>query len=471
VAERFLAKLRARMENLRVGDPLDKTTDIGAIVSPKQRAQIEAKVKKGAAEGAILFQPKAVCPDGCFYPPTLLGNVEPASFLAQEEIFGPVLVSMTFRTPSEAAALANNTRYGLAASIWSEDINVALDLAPKIKAGVVWINCTNQFDASAGFGGYRESGFGREGGREGLLEYLKEKKLKIQPVPPAPAPAPVMTEDGIDRTAKLFIGGRQVRPDGGTSRAILSPAGALLGHVGEGNRKDVRNAVEAAVKAESWAAATGHARAQILYYCAENLSARAGEFAARLRAMTGAAKSAAAKEVEASIRRLFTYAAWADKFDGAVHNPPLRGVVLAMNEPQGVIAIACPDAAPLLAFTSLWAPAAAMGNRVVIVPSQSHPLAATDFIQVLETSDMPAGAVNIVTGERDGLAQILAEHHGVDAIWYFGGNGKKIEQASADDLKRTWIGRAPDWFGTGGEGRPFLHRATQVKNIWIPYGA
>ena len=116
-----------------------------------------------------MWQPSwAVPKEGCFYPPTLFTNVAPSSTIAQVEIFGPVLVSMTFRTPEEAVALANNTPYGLAASIWSENINLALDVAPKVKAGVVWINCTNLFDAAAGFGGYRESGYGREGGREGM---------------------------------------------------------------------------------------------------------------------------------------------------------------------------------------------------------------------------------------------------------------------------------------------------------------
>ena len=474
VSERFIGKLKARMETLRVGDPLDKATDIGAIVSMSQRASIDALVKQGLAEGAVLFQPKAGCPEGCYYPPTLLTNVEPASTVVQEEIFGPVLVAMNFRTPAEAAQLSNNTRYGLAASIWSENINVALDLAPKIKAGVVWVNCTNQFDAAVGFGGYRESGYGREGGREGMFAYLKLKGPKTSaaaPVAVSPEPA-IAATDPIDRTAKMFIGGKQARPDGGYSRAIVSPAGEFLGHVGEGNRKDIRNAVEAAFKAESWANTTGHARAQILYYCAENLSVRAGEFAHRLRAMTGASKAAAAREVDMSIRRLFTYAAWADKYDGAVHNPPLRGVVLAMNEPVGVIGIACPDEAPLLAFTSLWAPAVAMGNRVVIVPSEKHPLAATDFYQVLETSDVPDGVVNIVTGARAALAQTLAEHRGVEAMWYFGpAEGcKKVEQASVDDIKQTWTEESLDWVAAG-EGQAFLRRATQVKNVWIPYGA
>ncbi len=478
IADKLLAKLRARMETLRVGDPLDKSTDIGAIVSPRQRAQIDAKVKAGVASGAVLFQPKAACPEGCFYPPTLLSNVEPASAVVQEEIFGPVLVAMSFRTPAEAAQLANNTRYGLAASIWTENINVALDIAPKIKAGVVWINCTNQFDASAGFGGYRESGFGREGGREGLLEYLgrktkpKRKPAAARAVKKTKTAGPLLT--GIDRTAKLFIGGKQARPDGGYSRAILSPAGQVLAQVGEGNRKDIRNAVEAAFKAESWSATSGHARAQILYYCAENLAARGEEFAQRLTQMTGASPREAIREVEASLARLFSYAAWADKYDGLVHNPPLRGVVLAMNEAIGTIGILCPDEAPLLSFISLLAPAVAMGNRIVIVPSEVHPLAATDFYQVLETSDLPAGVINIVTGGRDSLAQTLAEHGNVEAVWHFGGTegGARVERASAGDLKRVWISGPMDWFDpVEGEGRQFLRQATQVKNVWVPYGA
>src|SRR5215216_5314782 len=174
VAERLTAKLRARMETLRVGDPLDKAVDIGAIIAPVQLEKIQSLVKQGQEEGAVMWQPSWSCPtEGCFYPPTLFTDVQPSSTIAQVEIFGPVLVTMTFRTPEESVALANNTPYGLAASVWTESINLALDIAPKIKAGVVWVNSTNLFDAAAGFGGYRESGFGREGGREGMWEYLK----------------------------------------------------------------------------------------------------------------------------------------------------------------------------------------------------------------------------------------------------------------------------------------------------------
>ena len=137
-------ELRARMETLRMGDPLDKTVDMGAIVAPVQLERIESLVEQGRSEGAEVWQPSWSAPrEGWFYPPTLCTNVAPSGTLAQIEVFGPVVVMMTFRTPSEAVALANDSRYGLAASIWSENINLALDVAPKIKAGTVWVNCTN----------------------------------------------------------------------------------------------------------------------------------------------------------------------------------------------------------------------------------------------------------------------------------------------------------------------------------------
>jgi aldehyde dehydrogenase (NAD+) len=496
IAERLYTKLRARMETLRLGSPLDKAVDMGAIVAPVQLERIRSLVSAGQDEGADMWQPSWACPtEGSFYPPTLFTNVQPSSTIAQVEIFGPVLVAMTFRTPSEAVALANNTPYGLAASVWSESINLALDIAPKIKAGVVWINSTNLFDAAAGFGGYRESGFGREGGREGMYEYLKRDRAEestddlaagraaragrraatkstVRPIRRAaelddPDRAPL-----VDRTAKLFIGGKQARPDSGYSMRVAGADGRVLGEVGEGNRKDIRNAVEAAHAAlPGWSKATGHNRAQILYYIAENLATRSAELAARISAMTGGDGAA---EVEAAVRRLFTYGAWADKYDGQVHQVPLRGVALAMNEPIGVIGLAAPEEYPLLGLVSLIGPAIAVGNTVVALPSEKAPLAATDFYQVLETSDLPAGVVNIVTGPKDTLAKTLAEHDDVDAVWYFGSREgvRTVELASAGNMKRTfaeWDAR--EWTSLEeGEGRDFLREATQVKNIWIPYG-
>ena len=244
-----------------------------------------------------------------------------------------------------------------------------------------------------------------------------------------------------------------------------------MGHVGLGNRKDIRNAVEAAHAAKGWARTTGHARAQILYYIAENLSARAAEFGQRLRDLTGRDGAA---EVEASISRLFTYAAWADKYDGAAKSVPIRGIALAMNEPCGVIGALAPDDVPLLGLISVMAPAIAMGNTCVLVPSEAFPLAATDLYQVLETSDLPGGVVNIVTGGHAELAKTLAGHMDVDAVWSFSSTdlAALIEGESASNLKRTWVNRARarDWFGAEGEGRAFLRQATEVKTVWVPYG-
>ncbi len=489
VADRLVAKLRARMETLRVGDPLDKGVDIGAIVAPVQLERIEALVQQGIEEGATLFQPSWSCPtEGCFYPPTLFTDVSPAATIAQVEIFGPVVVLMTFRTPDEAVALANNTRYGLAASVWTESVNLALDIAPAVKAGTVWINCTNQFDAASGFGGYRESGFGREGGREGMYEYVRPMWEHAPAQAPPPRPAAPGVDEGtdrdvasqpalppIDRTPKLYIGGKQARPDQGYSRVVDDAAGTRIGEVAQGNRKDIRNAVEAAHRAAAWARATAHSRAQVLYFVAENLAARAHEFAQRLRALDGRGEAEAKGEVAVAIERLFDAAALADKFDGSVHPTPFRNVTLAMPEPLGVLGIVCTDAAPLLGLVSAFAPAVAMGNTVVIVPSELAPLAATDFYQVLDTSDVPAGVVNIVTGSRRELASVLAAHDDVDGLWYFPADGGSadVERLSAGNMKRTWCAhdRERDWFRPEqGSGREFLRHATQVKNIWVPYG-
>ena len=219
----------------------------------------------------------------------------------------------------------------------------------------------------APFGGVRESGFGREGGWEGLTAYTRPKDTRKQLKQRAAPQGNEVATTVIDRTAKLYIGGKQARPDNGHSLPVRDPAGRLLGHVGQGSRKDVRNAVEAARGASAWARTTGHLRAQILYYMAENLSARAMEFAARIDAMTGGRKGA--QEVEFCLDRLFTAAAWADKVDGRTAGVPIRGVALAMKEPVGVIGAICPDEAPLLGLMSLMAPAIAMGNRVVLAAS------------------------------------------------------------------------------------------------------
>ncbi len=510
-AEKLYAKIRSRMSTLRIGSPLDKAIDLGAIADKSQHERIARYVEAGVRDGATCWQPETSLPSGgLFYKPTLLTGVAPASAVAQEEIFGPVLVAMTFRTPAEAVELANNTVYGLAACIWSENVNVALDVAAGVKAGVVWVNGTNLFDAACGFGGYRESGFGREGGKEGMWEYVVPAWTKgsgedgavvglregsefavggdVEPtlndgeaVVEDGAPGLVGVGVGIDRTLKHYIGGRQVRPDSGYTVAVRGADGRVTGHVPVGSRKDVRNAVEAARAAGlKWARQTAHGRAQVLYFLAENLIQRREEIVAKLAAFVGEAQ--AAIEFDLSVERCFSYAAWADKFEGAVHNPPFRMVALATHEPVGVIGVLAGEEAPLLGLLSLILPAVAMGNSVVAVPGERGALLMGELYGVFDTSDLPGGVVNLVAGGAMELGKTLAGHDDVDAVWCFRDQaaGAMVEAGSVGNLKQTWAvwnvdsgtRRLPDWFDpVQGEGRWFLRRATQVKNVWVPYGA
>jgi aldehyde dehydrogenase (NAD+) len=482
IAERFIEKLKARMSQLRVGDSLDKCIDIGALVDQVQKERIEDLIEAGKAEGATVWQPSCAMPgEGVFMAPTLVTDVGMDNTLLREEIFGPVLTTITFRTQQEAVTLANNTRYGLAASVWSESLSRALEVAPALKAGVVWVNGTNMFDGAVGFGGYRESGFGREGGHEGMLAYMKPKyEAALKPAKVIEAPEDITMPKagsglGVDRTAKQYVGGKQARPDGGDSLAVADHKGNFAGTVADGNYKDIRNAVEAAAGAAGWAATTSHLKAQILYYIAENLGYRADEFASKLQKITGATAKAASTEVEASIDRLFAAAAYADKFEGRVHEPPMRGVALAMNEPVGILGIVCADDQPLLGFVTLMSHAIAMGNVTVILPSERFPTFATDFYQILETSDLPGGVVNILTGKHSAMLPALAKHLAVDGLWHFGSadDAKMVEHEAAENMKRTWLsyGKVYDWLDKKTlSSRMILEKAIEVKNIWVPYG-
>ena len=474
VAEKLHLKIKSRIKQLRLGLPLDKSIDLGSLVSKTQFERVSQMVNDGLQHGGESFQACDIDSEKNLYPPTLITDIDSSHPLAQEEIFGPVLVSMTFRTQSEAVALANNSRYGLAASVWSENINRAMDVAPKIKAGVLWINCHNQFDASCGFGGVKESGFGREGGKEGLYEYLKPKYLS--PVKNVRSKKTNSNKNQlIDRTLKFYIGGKQVRPDGGHSIETFNANGTLAAVVGSGNRKDIRNAVNAAVKAISWSSQSGHGRAQILYFLAENLAVRESEWIERLETLCGISNEHAKAEFDESISRIFSYAAWADKYDGAVHSAPYRGVTMALPEPIGVLAQVAPENQPLLTTISLIAPAIAMGNRVILIPSDSFPSVALELVQTFETSDIPPGVINIVTGDKSELSHQLVGHAEVDGVWCWSdsNNIAKVETISAMDLKRLWvhIDGDRDWLDSNqGEGLEFLRNATEVKNIWTPYG-
>ena len=475
IEKKFIKKLKQRMEKLRVGNPLDKSIDIGAIVAPVQLKKIDSLVKKGVKEGAKLWQPSWSCPkEGLFYPPSLFTNVMPASYIAQIEIFGPVLTSLTFRTPSEAVAIANNTPYGLAASIWSENINLALDVAPKVKAGVIWINSTNLFDAACGFGGFKESGFGREGGSEGIRAYTKinlpvvrgskktNNKIKIS--------LPM-----IDRTPKLYIGGKQKRPDGGYSFPLNAVNNSFICDIAQANRKDVRDSVEIAAKSFAKQLSNFN-RSQILFYLAENLQQREKNFVDLLVALCGSLPVNASKEFSQSCERLFYYAAMADKFEGNVHNPPMRGLTLAMKEPLGVMTSILSDDSPLLNLVTVMGSVFSTGNTNIIVPGQKTSLIATELYQVLDTSDVPGGYVNILTAKENELNKTLSQHENIEGIWYFGADSaqrSEIVKNTTSNIKRYWCPEEKhlDWTNSSEEFlNEFLYQSTQVKNIWIPYG-
>jgi aldehyde dehydrogenase (NAD+) len=474
-----IKRLKRRMSKLRVGNPLDKTMDMGAISNAEQFKKITAMMELGTNEGAAMWQPENVmCPkEGYFLKPTLFTGVEPSHTIAQEEIFGPVLVALTFRTPAEAVQLANNTRFGLAASIWSQDIDTAMDVARKVKAGTIWINSTNLFDAAAGFGGYKESGYGREGGREGMYDVLVEAPHGdiAADVLPAPAPAPLSVDRpwGVDRTFRFLIGGKLARPDGAGSFSVTSPSNDLLAVVGDASRKDLRNAVEAARTAfPSWFDSAAHLRAQILYFWAENLAAEKQRFAAGIAAQTGSSLAAAETEVDLAVSRLFDFAAYADKFGGTVQPVLGRRMVVGLRESLGVIGMRAPDASPLLGLVSILAPAIAMGNTVVAV-SGKHALTAMDMVQTIQHSDIPSGVINMLTAQNpEALAKELGAHEDVDAVWFFGtaGGSKVVEEASISNMKQTWVsnGKPVQWESMSTE--KLLLKSTQVKNIWVPYG-
>ncbi len=490
IHDEFVKRLKRRMSKLRVGNPLDKTVDMGAITNAEQLRKITELMEVGKKEGSVMWQPPNVsCPSGgLFLPPTLFTNVEPSNTIAQEEIFGPVLVTLTFRTPAEAIQLANNTRYGLAASIWSQDIDTAMDVARKVKAGTVWINSTNLFDAASGFGGYRESGYGREGGREGMYDVLLDESHADDESHTAAAPTADMQKalnaltapngngappHEVDRTFRFLIGGKLVRPDQVGSFPIVSPAGKLLATIGEANRKDVRNAVAAARAAfPSWFESAAHLRAQILYFLAENLAVEKLRFAEAIAAQTGCSADEGLAEVDQSISRIFDFAAYADKYGGSVQPVLGRRLVVALREPVGVVGMRAPDESPLLGLVSILASAVAMANTVVIVAGR-HALSAMDFVQVIQHSDVPPGVINILTSQNpDAIAKILAEHEDVDAVWSFGSaeSSGVVEKASISNMKQTWVsnGRTIDWRSLKSE--KLLLKSTQVKNIWVPYG-
>ncbi len=482
IAPKFITLLKERMRKIRIGDPLDKNIDMGAINSKRQLETIERYVQVGEEEGAVKFQASLNCPrDGFFFPPTLFTEVETSHTIAREEIFGPVLAAMTFRTKEEAIELANNTFYGLAASVWTKDVAKMIEVARAIKAGTIWGNGANKFDAAAEFGGFKESGFGREGGPQGLWEYVRVEETNDLPLPLGERihhslvrEAGELKAEGLSakiwKTPKMLIGGKQVRSESGRYYKIFSHDEKLIADVPLGSRKDIRDAVEAALKAQSgWAKSTAYLRGQILYRSAEIFQSRSAELAQLISAQTGCDNTAAQKEVELSLNRILYYAGWTDKYTGNVNPVTQTDFNITYPEPMGVVGLVCPETPSLLALVSKIFPAIASGNAVIAVPSEKFPLAAAILIEVLDASDLPSGVINIVTGKTDELAPVLAEHRAVAAIDFSGTPelAKKIEELSVSNMKRTWTHEPKDWESRFAQGRSWMRRYLEFKTVWM----
>ncbi|GFR62211.1 aldehyde dehydrogenase family 16 member A1-like [Elysia marginata] len=518
VYPQLIEKLKARMTKITMGDNLDKNKDQGSMCDPPAIIRLGQLLQEAQADGAQIFQPTALptAIHDCF-PPTLVMGAQTSSQIYVEEPCGPVLVAVPFRTEKEGITMANHSVSGTAAGVWTENVNVAMEVASLLQVATVWVNSYGLLDAACGAGGFKASGFGRSGLMslpivptslknikkfffQGLYTFMRPSwqvsarttnsevdfdkfgASSSSDLLPSIAAADTPGSDNspnIDKTYKLFYGGGQKRPDSGASLAVLSHAGTVLGHVPDGGKKDVRNAVEAAMKAApGWGKKDGHGRSQILYYLAENLLSRKSDFIQLVSSRGGpGCEDQAQIEVDLAVQQLFYWAAYCDKFGGAVQESTLYGVTWRIHQPLGVIGIVCPDNFPFLAFVSLVAPAIARGNAVVAVPSGQFPLAALAFHQVLETSDVPAGVVNIITGDRNVLTRTLAQHQDVASLWYFGSGeaGSTFVEAAASggNMKRTWVnyGRPRNFSDpVQGQGKEFLVEATTVKNVWLPMG-
>ncbi|MBN3311788.1 A16A1 dehydrogenase, partial [Atractosteus spatula] len=380
-----------------------------------------------------VIQPSPAPAADPLYPPTVLWGVAPCARCVWDPLPGPLLPALPFRTAKEGLDLGSHSPRGLAAAVWTEDVTLALESALSLQVATVWVNSHSLFDATAGPGGVKQSGTCADGGREVRGRGVP---LAVSGSPRGSTPLTRVagrekyrrclignssSDRGLDRSYKLYIGGSQCRPDSGCYRAVLAAGGAVLGYVPDGGRKDIRNAVEAASKAQSgWRKKGCHSRCQILYFLAENLEQRREEFARSLRSLTGVSLEEASKEVDLSVSQLFHWAALCDKSGGTVQDTVQPGCTLCVREPVGVLGVVCPDDAPLLSFVSLLGAAVSRGNAVVMVPSEKHPLPALQLCQVLETSDLPGGVVNVVSGEQDQLTRTLANHSAVQAVWYWG---------------------------------------------------
>lgn len=487
VWDETMKRLQVRMGRLRCGQGLDGAVDMG-VNKPAAHILAWSYVEEARKLGAQVFQAGEMPSASPFCPPTLVTGLPPASPCSQTEVPWPLVMASAFRTAKEALAIANGTPRGGSASVWSERLGLALELGYRLQVGTVWINAHGLRDPAVPTGGCKESGSSWHGGLDGLYEYLRPSGTPARvpflcenlnydtfglAVPPA---LPAGPEKGPSPAAPcaLFVGGRFQAPGSRSSRPVQDSSGNLHGYVAEGGAKDVRDAVEAAHQAApGWAGQSPGARAALLWALAAALERREPALASRLERQ-GVELEAAKAEVELSVRRLRAWGAQAQAQGHTLQVAGLRGPVLRLREPLGVLAVVCPDEWPLLAFVSLLAPALAHGNAAVLVPSGTCPLLALEVCQDMATL-FPAGLVNVVTGDRDHLTRCLALHQDIQALWYFGSaqGSQFVEWASAGNLKPVWVDRGcpRDWGQEAqGAGPELGLRAARTKALWLPMG-
>ncbi|XP_030649309.1 aldehyde dehydrogenase family 16 member A1 [Chanos chanos] len=483
VWDSVVARLRLRMTGMK-SVPLLANSD---------RAVVDAAVQEAQQQGATLIQSCTPPPSGSAYPPTVLCGVAPSCACVVSPPPGPVLPLLSFRSNAEGVTLGNHSPHGQAASIWTEDLTLALECAKSLSVGSVWVNSHSIADPSLPLSGRKESGTSTDGGREGLYQFLRPTQS-----PPLPRSTPSSVDyssfgsaesrasipegadpSSIPRSYQQFVGGQQKKADSGCTKSVSGPGGAVLAYCPDGGRKDVRNAVEAAAKVQpGWMKKSPSARAQSLYSLANNLEKRGRDIATSIHKQTGLSLEEASKEVELSVFRLYDLAAWCDKERGGVQLLPQSGSALSIPEAIGVVGVILPDRKPILSLVSLLGAAVAVGNAVVMVPSEKYPLPSLEFIQVLVDSDLPAGVVSVITGGRDQLTHALANHSVIQAIWYWGSKEgcQFLQHSCCSPLKRLWLHSEEEEEKQGG-GRDWTHpslleeiwrEAVVWKSLWIP---
>ncbi|XP_051242816.1 aldehyde dehydrogenase family 16 member A1 [Dicentrarchus labrax] len=482
VLESVVARLRLRMVGMKCV----------ALCCDGDRALVDAAVQEAQQQGATLVQSCAAPPSGAQYPPTVLCGAAPSSPFVISPSPGPLLPLMTFRSNTEAVTLGNHSPHGQAASIWTEDLTLALETAKSLSVGSLWVNSHSVSDPCLPVSGHKDSGTCTDGGQEGLYQFLRQSCSSSPPLPrsspvsmdysmfgtaASPAIIPDVSDPARAPKAYLqFVSGKACKSVSGCSVAVQSPGGgSVLAYCPEGGRKDVRNAVEAAVKVQpGWMKKSPSARAQSLYSLAKGLEAKRRDIVVSINVQTGLSMDEAEKEVELSIARLSDWAAYCDKVQGGALPVPQSGSALSLPEALGVVGVVLPDKDPLLSTVTLLGAAIATGNAVIMIPSQKNPLPVLTFIQVLQSSDLPAGLVNIVTGLRDQLTVALANHSVIKAIWYWGSaeGCQYLQYTCTSPLKILCLfcqkdEERRDWTRSS-LLEEMWRNAVQWKSVWIP---